>query len=48
MGFVLFLIGIYIAVGVGAELQLKQGPDEKLELSLDALKRVFTWPKIVF
>ena len=45
MGFVLFLIGIYIAVGVGTELKLKQ--HEKLELSLEALKRVFTWPKII-
>ena len=47
MGFLLGLVLIYFAVGLGAELQNRKINDN-VKLDFEAFKRVITWPGIVF
>ncbi len=48
MGFMLLLICVYIGVGLGTEIQLRKDAVEKPSFDLEALKRIFTWPKLLF
>jgi hypothetical protein len=48
MGFLLFLVCFYISVGLGTELELRKKADPKPSFNLEALKRVFTWPQLLF